>query len=186
MKIEDFNLCKVKVDSSGKAEITYLESVEGGFVKTHIVSSPVVCHPDLRDALNALKSPMAKGNDLLLTLPAIPPKLKDAANSLEKIFKKVDDEIIDGVTITGIALSGDDENRAMVITGKRKANHTEVAINTPKITLKGEVFGFETSLQPIIDKIIEETFEYLNNHKSAQLSILDEEGVEAEKEEAVA
>ena len=88
-----------------------------------------------------------------------------------KLFDQIDQEIYESVEVTGIALSGDKNNREVIITGKRRIHHTGGAMNSPKMAFDGEVFGFESKVAELCEKIIEEAKLYALEDKSSQEKI---------------
>ncbi len=188
MKKEEFELHKVKVDDAGKVEVTYLRSISDGevaYVDTHIISSPRICHPDLLNSLNELSWFIAESNELLIkrkTIEALK-SAKKGSKEIESTLNKIDAKTMKSITVTGVSLQGDEENRSIVITGKRKIHHTGGALNSPKITLNGDSFKFEESLREPIDKVVDETYEYLFNLKSSDGNLFADEGTNPEDKE---
>lgn len=164
MKKEHTEILKVKIDDAGQVDLQLLDR-QSGWTWTGTCNR--VCHQDLPDALQELKKVMAKSNELLI-------------DSKEKVAQQHNQRILDSITITGVSWKGDDENRAIVITGKRTVLHTGVAMNSPRISLNGDSFGFEGEALKPLAGIITEVQEYLFNMKGSLL-----EGSEEESEEEV-
>lgn len=194
MNKEDFTLKKVKVDKLGRVEAKFEQSTKDGevsYADTHEVKSPRIIHPDLKGLLDGLKMTMAVSNDLLphRNLPKISPAAQKHVDKLGKMLHDMDEEILAGITVTGLAIQGDDDKRSVVLTGKRdikgknRERYTAVAMNSPKISLNGDVFGFEAELADDVEKIIDEVYLYFADRKSAQGELAfdkkEEEPVEA-------
>ena len=79
-------------------------------------------------------------------------------------------------TVTGVHLSGQDQNRGVIITGKIQCeNGSSNAVNSPRLRFSSEVFGFEEELESEIDHIEDELYLYLHENKKAQLEAFAEE-----------
>ena len=197
MKKEDFTLKKFKVDKRGRMEAKFEQSTKDGdvsYADVHEVKSPRIIHPDLENLLNGLKMTMAVANDLLphRNLPKISPAAQKHVDKLSKMFHEMDEEILAGITVTGVAIQGDndeDDKRSVVLTGKRdikgknRERYTSVAMNSPKISLNGDIFGFEAELTDDVDKLIDEVYLYFSDRKGAQTEMAfgGGEPVEAKK-----
>lgn len=179
MQKENFILKKFKVDGRKRITAKFEQLSYDGDVSTadvHEVFSSRVCHPDLMELLDGLKMTMAVANDLLphRNLGKIPPKQREQVDALSKLWHKMDQEVIDGITVTGLAIQGDEESQSVVITGKRdvkgknRERFTSVALNSPKIMLGGDIFGFEAELAEDVERIIDEVYLYYAERKSAQ------------------
>lgn len=180
MNREDFELKKVKVEDTGKCEISFLKTISGGevaFKETHIVSSPRICHEDLQNALKELVTYLADINSLKphRNLPKMSKKPLDAVEVLKQVFGQMDQDIHDSITVTGIALAGKDDAESLGITGKRRVHHTGVALNSPTIHKGGDSFGIESLIFEIVEKVKEEVFLYLTENKSSEATLFDEE-----------
>lgn len=189
MNKEDFQLKKVKVDDAGKCEISYLHTItekEIAYSDTHIVSSPRICHQDLKNILKELVVYLADANSLKphRALPKMSAKPQDAIKQLKQVFNQMDQEIHDSITVTGIALAGDEESESVVVTGKRRVHHTGVALNCPTMHKNGDSFGFESKVFEIVEKIKEEVFLYLTENKRSDITLFDEEGKNKDQDAA--
>lgn len=88
--------------------------------------------------------------------------------------------------IRGIALSGSGEKEAVIVNAILKTfNGSKTAINTPRIVLGSQSYGFEPEIAKIVERVKTETYSYLFEGKRAQLSIFGaddaEEAYEQEK-----
>lgn len=185
MNRDAFELHKFKVDKNGRLEATYsIMHTDGdtAHAEVYTMSSRRITHPDLRDALDELRYTVAEANDLMpyRHIKCAPSK-QQHLDKLAKEFNKLDAEVVDAITVTGLSLKGSiegtNDKRAVVITAKRdikgkdRERHTAVAMNTPKIMLNADVFGFEDSLAQDIDKLTEEVYLYIVERKSNQLAL---------------
>lgn len=202
MKKEDFTLKKFKVDKRGKMEAKFEQNTtdgEASYADTHEVKSPRIIHPDLKKLMDGLKMTMAVSNDLLphRNLPKISPTQQKQLDKMSKMFHEMDEDILAGITVTGVAIQGaneEEDKRSVVLTGKRdvkgknRERYTSVAMNSPKISLSGDIFGFEGELADDLNKIIDEVYLYFAERKGHQTEMAfnseeetAEEPVEAKK-----
>lgn len=172
---EKFSLNKVKLTKDGGAAVSYeVEEVMGNesYRETYNVESSKDVHPDLRTAVNELKDVMVA----LLNFNVVPNALKDVTDN--DIRTKIDnavDVIGSRIIITGILMSGVDDNVGVIITAKMKVDgsNCEVAINSCRIKLGDSTYGFEEALQNSVAKIEEEVYSFLFENKKAQLELFD-------------
>lgn len=177
-------------------EAKFEQSTQDGdvaYADTHEVKSPRIIHPDLKALLDGLKMSMAVANDLLphRNMPKVSPAKQTQLDKMSKLWHEMDEEILAAITVTGVAIQGDEDKRSVVLTGKRdikgknRERYTSVAMNSPKISLNGDVFGFEAELSDDLNKIIEEVYLYFAERKGAQGELAfdkkEEEPVEANK-----
>lgn len=189
MEREQFNLTKVKLLPSGgvSAEYTITEEVAGEVVTTdYAVTRASTPHPDLLKSLADLRAIVAH----VFRFDTFTKILEDNSELVKaSILQETADafgEILDGITIRGIAWSGTGNKKGIVITALFDVgNGVKTAINTPRIRLDGESYGFEEVLGQYLGYITNEVFEYLFNGKQAQLSLFGETGEELAEEEAV-
>lgn len=196
MNKEDFTLKKFKIDKRGRMEAKFEQTTTDGgssYADVHEVKSPRIIHPDLKKLLDGLKMTMAVSNDLLphRNLPKISPAQQKQLDKMTKMFHEMDEEILAGITVTGVAIQGandEDDKRSVVLTGKRdikgknRERYTSVAMNSPKISLSGDIFGFEAELADDVDKLIDEVYLYFADRKGAQTEIAFEKTEEKAEE----
>jgi len=184
MEKEKFNLTKVKLLPSGGivADYTITEEVAGEVVVTDYTAaknnSP---HPDLVNALADLKVIVAQ----VFRFDAVSKVVEDNAEHIKaSLLQEVKDtfgEILDGITVRGVSWSGTGQKAGVVITSLFDVgNGTKTAINTPRLRLGAESFGFEEVLTNLLEGIKNEVFAFLFEGKQAQLSLFGEEAVEEE------
>lgn len=171
----NFQLKSIKIASDGKVEISFITSngEEGRASYDELVMiSDRYPHPDLKEAIRKLNIPLADANGLrpYRELPHIAPgKLeKWDAKEVQSILETLDTQVYASVIPSGISLSGKDHSLAVVITGKHEVHGTAVAMNSPRIHVNGDTFGFESSVFEIVDEIIEEARKFVIERKSAQ------------------
>jgi hypothetical protein len=76
------------------------------------------------------------------------------------------------VEITGFSISGFSDKRTVIISGKFTIQKLgTIAIQTPKIKLSNNLFGWEEEVEKLIDDLQHETYEYLFNAKRDQMKI---------------
>lgn len=173
-----FELKKIKVDSDGKVSISYKtdNQVEGSASYDTIeMESDRHPHPDLKEAINRLTPYLADANGLrpYRNLPHVPPKKLDRWNEphIQEILNALDTHVYASVIPSGITLSGNDHTLGVIITGKHEVHNTAVAMNSPRISINADVFGFEAEVFDIVDTIVEEARLFIEERKSAQLEL---------------
>jgi hypothetical protein len=184
----NFDLKKVKIASDGKVEVCYNlpnEDPTRASKDEVVLISDRYPHPDLKNAINKLNVFLADANALRVhrNLPHIAPKKMEKWNQKEvqDILEILDTQVYASVIPSGISLSGKDESLAVVITGKHEMHGTAGAMNSPRISVNGDTFGFEAAVFEQVYEIIEETRKYVIERKSAQLEL---EFSESEEEAA--
>ena len=73
--------------------------------------------------------------------------------------------------VSGISLSGTEETRGVIITGKRKAKGGKMAQNSHRINFSGTTYGFEKELEKICDEIADEVYEYYYENKVGEAGV---------------
>ncbi len=182
MKVEDFELKKIKIDSGGKVSVSYKKVVRDGdvvYADDVEMTSPRIAHPDLENAINGLRNLLADANELRVHRKEIKimPKIKKALDhpEVQRYFELLDDEVYGSVHVSGVSIQGTIEEGSCVITGKRDILHTGGALNSPKISFNGDSFGFEDTLKNRVQVIIKEAFEYVFKNKSTTPELFGED-----------
>ena len=81
-------------------------------------------------------------------------------------------EMMNNIEVRGISLSGKDDNAGVIITGLFTTyNNQKTCINSPRIKLSVDSFGFEEELEEIVTEIEEEVYDFLFKGKKAQLEL---------------
>lgn len=181
-KKDNFELKELKLKNSGGVEVTFRGSYE--HQQTYrdglIVKSERIPHPDLRKAMDKLAEHVARIYGL---------SVKDTENNL------TGDLATKEVEVFKVAISGEDDNRGVVISAKIEGfSNKKMALNTPRIVFNNDEYGYETKVEKLVDKIEAEAYAYVIERKSAQLELDlpgeedEDEGepVEAEKREMAA
>lgn len=169
----NFSLCSVKVQKNGGLNLTYdLREIIGDetYQDKESKSSSKIPHPDLTNLLKSLVPTVARvfGHYRVKAVaekenPKL--KLEDAVS-----------EILSDINVTGIHLSGSNENSGLIISATYKTEgNQKVAINTHRIRYTDTVYGFEEDLEEVVQNIEDECFKYLYEGKKAQLQLFDEE-----------
>lgn len=173
-----FDLKKIKINPDGKVEISYKsENGEEGRASYDeiVVISDRWPHPDLREAIKKLNVFLADANGLrpYRNLPHIPPGKIEKWNQkeIQDILEVLDNHVYAGVEASGIALYGKDHDLGVIITGKHQTKTSAVAMNSPKLRVNGDSFGFEASVFDVVDEIVEEARKFVFDKKSAQMQM---------------
>ena len=169
MNTENLELKSLKI-KDGKVSTKWdeiVQSGDGSWAKNHDVTDKLIPHPDYTEKLNELSDYVAKACDLKVKWPSEKP-----GPSVRGGIKTLNEQIVSAIKVTGIALQGDAENRSVVITATRDVRgvsgerHTSQALNSPKININGDTFGFESTLGTLLEELIQEAFEYAVNGKA--------------------
>lgn len=100
-----------------------------------------------------------------------------ATSAQKKQAEKAFEEVLNKLSVTGISLSGKDENVGVVITAAFTADSNQkMAINSHRVKFKEERYGFEEDMEKIIGEIELEVYAFLFENKKAQLELFDEHG----------
>ncbi len=159
---EDFALSKMKLKNGGGMGTSYkVDEIVGEESRTAWYNVEVGdnVHPDLLDALNALR-----------------PIVSDVFGFNDEQAEKID--------VRGVSWSGEGAREGVVVTCTfETVNGQKVALNTPRIVLSACSYGFEEEFVSLLNVVIDEAYEYLFNGKQAQLSLFggEPEGNEAEE-----
>ncbi len=185
---------KVKLITDGGVDLSYislLQENETSFTDKFEVESSKHPHPDLVNAIKALKPYVMKivGLDIGQTVEEanLTTKEKASFKGLGKAMQRIKSKGEENVKVTGIALSGDADNLNVIITSVLTTTKGfKIAINTPKCNLSSDVYGFEPAFRDDVDLVVEEARMFLLEDKKAQLSLeFNSEEEEKEAEEKV-
>lgn len=181
-----FELQKIKVLKGGSGvdiEFNVLREDAGATVTDRYTKETVTFpHPDLLIAIESLKDYLirAVGKETIHSeklIAGFKGKFKKEAEFAE-LEKAIEDHIKGEktkITVTGIAISGYDSNKGVIITGTYLCkNGSKIAINSPRIRFEGESFGFEGKLQDLCLIIQAEAYLYTFKDKQAQQQIVFE------------
>jgi hypothetical protein len=176
----NFKLNKLKLISGGGLSVEYtLQEVIGAdtYQSKQKQDSTKQAHLDLEENLIALAPMVAQvfcftnARDIVMS-----PVFKADILQKESVAKYVD-FIHEKIRITGIAVSGEEGKRGVVITASFAVdNNQRVAINTPRILLVSESRGFEAKLIAIVDSLESEAYDFIYNSKVANPEIFNYSG----------
>lgn len=175
-----FALSKVKMITEGGLDVHFeLEEVCGAEVYNenyHIESSKEI-HPDLRKLFDQLKPILARVYHLSFFRSLMDTPDFKATKKQRELAEEAFKEVIDKLNVTGLSLSGKDDNVGVVLTGTFTADSNQkMAINSHRMKLKDERYGFEEEMEEIIGQIESEVYQFLFKNKKAQLELFDEHG----------
>lgn len=175
-----FSLTKVKVISGGGLDVTFeVEEAIGAEIyreNYHLASNKEI-HPDLQKLFNRLKPIMARVYHLSFFRSLLETPDYKATKKQKELAEEAFKEVIAKFAVTGVSLSGKDDNVGVVLTGTFKAdsNH-KIAINSHRMKFSDTRYGFEEEMEEIIGEIESEVYAFLFKNKKAQLTLFDEYG----------
>ena len=177
---KSFNLSKVKVISGGGLDVTFqVEEVIGAEVyleNYHLASSKEI-HPDLKKLFDSLKPIMARIYNLSFFRSLLKTPDFKATKKQKDLAEEAFSEIMNRITITGVSLSGKDDNVGVILTGTFTADSNQkMAINSHRMKFSDSRYGFEEEMEEIIGEIEREVYAFLFKNKKAQLTLFDEHG----------
>jgi hypothetical protein len=185
MEKEKFNLTKVKLLPNGiLAEYTITEEVKGEMVTTdYSVTKNATPHPDLISALTELRCIVAQTFRFNAVVEVVEDNAEHIKASLLQEVKDTFGEILDGIAIRGVSWSGTGSKQGVVLTALFDVgNGVKTAINTPRLRLGSETYGFEEVLGKMLDRVTDEVFAFLFDGKQAQLSLFGEDNLPEEED----
>lgn len=175
-----FALSKVKIIPSGGLDVHFeVEEACGAEIYTenyHLVSTKGI-HPDLQNLFDKLKPVMARIYHLTFfrTLMDVPEfkATKNQKELAEKAYKEIEGKM----KITGLSLSGKDDNVGVVLTATFTADtNQKMAINSHRMKFKDVIYGFEEEMENIVNQIEKEVYKFLFKNKKQQMELFDEHG----------
>lgn len=167
-ELKNFHLMKVKMTPQGADVHFTVDTMEDGEVFNETGSETSTREPsrDLTVHLETMRPFVAqvfgytKVRELIKSL-SLPAK---STKELEQTVQS----LIDCIKVTGISVSGMDENKGAIITAKLTvASGQVVAINTPRITFGSTTYGFEEVLGKLCSAVEEESYQFVFEGKSA-------------------
>lgn len=185
VSVQNFRLTKAKV-SLEQIYCEFTENVTNGGIDTvidHTIKAKQQPHPDMLEEFAKLK-------DCILDVYHLDAGFNLGLKYLKKGEQKIKAEaglaeLKDKLTITGILLSGTEDDASVVITAKMESKTGKViALNSPLINLSNEQLGYELALEEIIDDIKREVHAYLFGNKRAQLNMF-QDNEDEEKSEGI-
>lgn len=175
-----FALSKVKVISGGGLDVHFeVEEACGAEVyrENYHLSSSKEIHPDLKKLFDQLKPIMARVYHLSFFRSLIETPDFKATKKQQELAEEAFKEVLAKLDVTGISLSGKDNNVGVVLTGIFTADsNLKMAINSHRMRFADERYGFEEEMEEIIGKIETEVYAFLFKGKKAQLELFDSFG----------
>ena len=145
---------KVKIINNGRLEVHYID-----FGDDIVLKGDHQVHPDLKAAMNRLVP-------FLCDITEQREADKYDWSEPDGEFNK---DLLKNLSVSGIAISGDDAFEQVVITGKRTLSSTRkvLNLNTPQISLDSDEAEYVrlSELQEAVDAVCEEAKLYVKDHK---------------------
>ena len=175
-----FALSKVKTLKDGGLDVHYevTETIgnESYTNKYHVESAKDI-HPDLRDCFDRLRPIMGRIFNITSFLSMVETSDFKATKKQSELSRDFADEMLKNIEVRGVSLSGQDDNVGVVLTGLfTVSNNQKTALNSPRLKLNTETFGFEEELEEIVTDIESEVYAFLFKGKKAQLELFGADG----------
>jgi hypothetical protein len=174
-KKNSFELSKVKFLKGGGLDVHYnvTEVIDDeSYTNKYHVESAKDVHPDLIELFVRIKPILARVFNITSFLTCISTDDFKANKMQKEIAEDFAKEMMNNIEVRGISLSGKDDNVGVIITGLFTTyNNQKTCINSPRIKLSVESFGFEEELEEIVTEIEEEVYDFLFKGKKAQLEL---------------
>ena len=171
--MKDFRLKRIKLMDDQGIEATYLEKATIGkevhWVEKTIKSS-IQRHPDIDKVTDRLRIHVVRVYGLLAVGMYKP--VEDFNSKESKLLGLLLGEI----DIVQVTLQGDEETNGAVISAKKNVlGNLVVAMNTPSIKYENSTYDYSYELKETIDELCDQVFEYIFNHKYAQLDMFNKD-----------
>jgi len=170
---KDFTLSKLRYKDGIVSIIAKAEFAEGDRIDTQKIDDDFTFEPheDLTSPLLKLKDALASchGHKLIETL-VMSTEFKATPAQKKSVELALESELMD-IKVSGISISGQDQNRGCVISG----SYDGQAINSKRIKLSPTsqmTLGFEDVVNEACDLIIDEAFKYLYEQKRGEVTVL--------------
>lgn len=171
MPMDKFELIKCKVLETKGIDVKFGIAGESA---TYSKDSHELPHEDLVKLLESLRPIVAeiffmKPGAFILNLGS-----ENSVNTFDPkknqklILEQYDSDMIDRITVTGVALSGSAEKMGAVITSVFESKQGGVAINTKRIMFNGTKLGVEEELSETCEEIRKEIYQFLYNDKKQE------------------
>lgn len=175
-----FALSKVKIIPGGGLDVHFeVEEACGSEVydeKYHLASTKGI-HPDLQKLFDSLRPIMARVYHFTFFRSVMDVPDFKATKRQRELAEKAYKEIEDKLKITGLSLSGKDDNVGVVLTATFTADSNQkMAINSHRMKFSDERYGFEEEMEDIVGKIESEVYQFLFKNKKQQMELFDEHG----------
>lgn len=173
VKFDDFTMKKVKVTDKGVNVIFEVKRVidDEAQIIEHTITAKYQPHPDLTHYLTEMREflfkayGMNKGFDIAL---------KYLKGEQKKKAEDAMSEQLRSITVMGISVSGEDQLRGAVISGKCTSfNEAKQAMNSPRIVFSSEKIGIEQDVETMCELLTKEVYKYIFEGKKAQAELFD-------------
>ena len=174
---ESFKLEKVKLGKHGGIDIHYTLSKyedEGISTTKYHIESSVDIHPDFREVFESLKGIAIRALNIDGFLNIVQSDKFNANDDQIAIASECYYNIEDSISVTGVSMTGEGENRCAIISLKYEGEQ-DVAFNTPKLVVQKDAHGFEIDLEQDVISLTKEAYAFLFENKKAQLELFDGE-----------
>lgn len=172
---KSFLLRKVKRLKSGGLQVDFtVRETAGGetYEREETHKNARDPHPDLLGRLDDFDVMLAVTLRFKELLTVVRSDEFKATKDQNKKAEKAYDWIIQHIDVNGLALSGQDDNRGVIIMGTLKTEAgPNVALNSPRLKFNATTYGFEEALEDRIDQLEEEVYQYIYKGKAAQLDM---------------
>lgn len=176
---ENFKVKKIKIGSAGGLEIDFdLTEVIGGesYQSSQQQKSSKEPHPDLAEKLARMAPMVAQIFGFTMSREVVNKKEFEATISQKEYIARLVDELTENIRITGVSISGKEDNVGVVITASYAVdNRQRVALNSPRIMLKSSTRGFEEKLAELVEGLQAEAYEFIYNRKVANPEMFEYE-----------
>jgi pantothenate synthetase len=174
---ENFQVKKIKLPNAGGMDIEFdITEVIGAesYQSSQSHKSSKEPHPDLSENFEKMAPMVAQVFGFTIPREVVFKKEFDSNISQKEYISRAVDELTANIRITGISISGKDDNIGVVISSSYAVdNKQRVALNTPRIMLNGSSRGFEEKLRELIESIKNEAYEFVFNRKVANPEIFE-------------
>ena len=187
---ESFRLEKVRLTKDGGLDVHYVRNYKEGALsytdREHIESTKDP-HPDLVTKISTLKPILAKmwgyADPKIIVENE---KFKATPDQIERI-KRLYNEQLQKIEVTGIVVRGEGEKMVVNITGKRKIEgKIAQPLNSPRIALEQKLYGCENDIEDLVPEIKDEVYQYLFEGKCANPTLFgdaEQKGAGTKEEE---
>ena len=173
IKLDNFDLKKVKIQNDFvECEFNEKRTIDGvSHTLVHTLKAKYIPHPDLLYSRDKLKDVLIKSHHHHEVYNEAIEYLKgEQKEKVEKAFL----DICNKIEVTGVSISGDEQLKGAVVTGKIEShNGSKCAVNSPRIVFSSDKIGNEKDVEKIVELLTIETYKYLFEGKRAQTSLFD-------------
>lgn len=180
-----FTLSKAKLASGGGLDVHYEVLEKEGdkhYLNKHHDECAQDVHPKLSKLFQELRPIVGRIFNITSFKTLMETEEFSASDEQKMLGEDFAQECLDKIEVRGISLSGKEDKVGVVITSVYEvANGQKVAINTPRLRLGYETWGFEEELEKIVYGIENEVYEFIFMDKKAELSLFGEDQAEDEQ-----